>query len=128
MGLQGIPRDSKGFQGTPRDSKGFQGTPRDSKGLHGTPRDSTGLQGTPRDSKGLESAVSPLSISPYKTPLFVFIAPCFIMPTNLGATGAQFINGSKIARTRCHKCRSIERYDDFRCSFVYESKFSHPPP
>ena len=68
------------------------------------------------------------SISPNKTPFFVFISPCFIMPKNLGVTGAQFINSSKITCMRSHKSGSIERHDDFRCSFVSKSKLSHPAP
>ncbi len=56
------------------------------------------------------------------------LAPCFIMPKNLRAIGAQLSNSSKVARTCNHKCGDIEWYNNFRCSLVYKSNFSHPTP
>ena len=43
------------------------------------------------------------SISLYKTFLFVFAAPCFIILQNLDTIVMQLINSSKVAHTRSHK-------------------------
>lgn len=59
------------------------------------------------------STYTSCSIGPKKTPLFVFVSPSLIMPKNLGANVAQFINSSEITCARSHKVEGIEWNNDF---------------